>query len=189
MVPLAEFDADDCGDRLRRGAVLVYPTEAVWGLGCDPLHVSAVQRLLDIKQRPAGKGLILVAARLEQLAGWIDLDRLDRARREEIRASWPGPVTWALPCPATVSRLVRGDHETLAVRVSAHPVTAALCRALDGPLVSTSANLAGQPPAFTRDALDPALLARVDGRVRGETGGLAAPSRIRDALSGRDLRP
>lgn len=188
MASVPEFDATDCGELLRSGGVLVYPTEAVWGVGCDPRHAAAVQRLLDIKQRPASKGVILIAARLEQLDDWIHLDRLDGHRQAEIRASWPGPNTWTLPCPGTVSRLIRGDHDTLAVRITAHPVAAALCEALGGPLVSTSANPSGQPPAFAREALDAGLLSAVDGVVRGETGGMGAPTRIRDGITGLDLR-
>jgi L-threonylcarbamoyladenylate synthase len=76
----------------------------------------------------------------------------------------------------------------VAVRVSDHPVVIALCEAFGAPLVSTSANLAGEPPAFSRVALDPQLLAHLDGVTEGETGGLSAPTAIRDALSGFVLR-
>lgn len=177
---------------LRRGGVVAYPTEAVWGLGCDPFDQDAVMRLLAIKQRPVGKGLILVAGALAQLDGLVDWDVLPPARRAAVLATWPGPNTWIVPATARVPDWVTGDHpgdpRGVAVRVSAHPDVVALCAALGGPLVSTSANIGGQPPAFRRDALDPTLLAAIDAVAPGETGGLAAPTAIRDALSDARLR-
>ncbi|MNV78846.1 Threonylcarbamoyl-AMP synthase [compost metagenome] len=105
-----------------------------------------------------------------------------------MRASWPGAHTWALPATPAVPAWISGEHRSVALRVSAHPQAAALCHAHGGPLVSTSANLAGQPPAFRRDQLDRAVLALADGVCEGETGGLAAPTPIRVALTGEVLR-
>ncbi|TXK59737.1 L-threonylcarbamoyladenylate synthase [Alkalisalibacterium limincola] len=182
------IDPARAGVLLRQGGVLVYPTEAVWGIGCDPGHPGAVQRLLDIKQRPVAKGMIVVCDTLARVADWVDLDALPAPRREAVLASWPGPNTWTLPATADAPRMLCGDHDTLAVRVSAHPVVRALCAAFGGALVSTSANRAGEPPAFEEAALDPRLLADVDALVEGRTGGLAAPTPIRDARSGEILR-
>lgn len=177
---------------LRRGGVVAYPTEAVWGLGCDPFDEAAVMRLLAIKRRPVDKGLILIAGALAQLDGLVDWDGLAPARRAAVQASWPGPNTWIVPAtlrvPAWVAGEHPGEHRGVAVRVSAHPVVVALCAAFGGPLVSTSANLGGEPPAFERGALDPALVAKIDTVAPGETGGLDAPTAIRDALSGMQLR-
>ena len=129
---------------LRRGGIVAYPTEGVYGLGCDPADADAVGRLLGLKGRPAGKGLILIADRLDALIPWLaPLDDVTRAR---VVPSWPGPVTWLLPAAPHVPRAVRGDHDTLAVRVTAHPPAVALCAAWGGPLVSTSANRAGGEP-------------------------------------------
>ncbi|HUH90912.1 MAG TPA: Sua5/YciO/YrdC/YwlC family protein [Lysobacter sp.] len=173
---------------LRDGGVIAYPTEAVWGLGCDPFNEAAVLRLLDIKQRPVDKGLILIAGSLAQLDDLLDWEALPPSRRDAVLASWPGPNTWVIPATSRVPPTITGAHDSVAVRISAHPQVVALCGAFGGPLVSTSANLAGQPPAFHRDALDPALLARIDAIVEGETGGLATPTAIRDARSGETLR-
>lgn len=186
MEPLASIDAAVA--QLRRGGLLVYPTEAVWGLGCDPFQPHAVQRLLDLKQRPVGKGVILIAAGIDQLEPLLDLDALPAARRAAVLDSWPGPFTWSLPCAASVPAMLRGDHATLAARVSAHPTVRALCLGFGGAIVSTSANLGGQPPVRQRAQLDPDLLAGVDAILDGETGGLLAPTPIRDALSGELLR-
>ena len=173
---------------LHRGGVIAYPTEAVWGLGCDPFDEAAVTRLLALKQRPVDKGLILVAAEPAQFDGLLDWAALPAARRDAVLASWPGPHTWIVPATARVPRWISGGHAGVAVRVSAHPLVAALCRGFGGPLVSTSANFSGEPPARTRAVLDAALLARLDAVTGGETGGLAAPTSIRDALSGAVLR-
>ena len=182
------LDIASAVDLVRRGGVIAYPTEAVWGLGCDPRNEAAVLRLLRIKQRPVDKGLIVVAAGLEAVRPWLDLASLPAGRMTEVAASWPGPNTWAIPCTPEAPPWVTGRHRSLAVRVSAHPVVVALCEAFNGPIVSTSANLAGQPPAYARDQLDPALLGEIDGVVAGETGGLERPTPIRAALDGAVLR-
>jgi L-threonylcarbamoyladenylate synthase len=173
---------------LNRGGLVAYPTEAVWGLGCDPFVADAVQRLFDLKQRSAAKGVILIAASLEQLEPLIDLAALTEPRRREVLSSWPGPATWTMPCRERVPERLRGEHATLAVRVTAHPVAAALCAAFGRPIVSTSANIAGDPPPRLRGDIDERVLAGVDGLVEGATGGLDRPTPIRDAHSGHPLR-
>jgi L-threonylcarbamoyladenylate synthase len=173
---------------LRAGGVIACPTEAVWGLICDPFNEAAVRRLLAVKQRDVAKGLILAAATRAQFDGLLDAAALPVDRLAAVEASWPGPHTWIVPATAMVPRWITGAHAGVAMRVSAHPIMAALCEKFGGPLVSTSANRAGAPPAFARAALDPALLALLDGVCEGETGGLAAPTAIRDARTGDVLR-
>ncbi len=170
------------------GGVIAYPTEGVWGLGCNPMDDAAVTRLLTIKQRDIAKGLILIAADEAQLAAYIDLRSLPPDRLAEMRASWPGPNTWIVPASASAPKWITGAHRGIAVRVSAHPDVIALCNAFEGAVVSTSANLAGQPSPTRRDYLDPALLSEIDGVCEGETGDRASPSVIRDSLSGDVLR-
>lgn len=171
---------------LRTGAVIAYPTEAVYGLGCDPRNPSAVRRLLTIKRRPLHKGLILIAAEFEQLQPFVE--PLTEAERAQLAATWPGPVTWLLPAKPRVPPWLRGRHTTLAVRVTAHPVAVALCRAFAGPLVSTSANLSGRPPGRNVLIVRRQLAAMVDYVVPGSVGGAARPSEIRDLRSGRVIR-
>ncbi|QDH71289.1 L-threonylcarbamoyladenylate synthase [Marilutibacter alkalisoli] len=173
---------------LRRGGVIAYPTEAVWGLGCDPFNEAAVLRLLDIKQRPVDKGLILIASGVGQLDPLIDWEALSASQRDTVLANWPGPHTWVVPATPRMPRWITGVHDSVAVRVSAHPDVIVLCDSFGGPLVSTSANLTGKPPAFARDELDPVLLERIDAIAGGETGGLHAPTTIRDARDDRLLR-
>ena len=167
------------------GAVIAYPTEAVYGLGCDPCNARAVRRILEIKRRPEHQGLILIAADFSQLEAFVEPPDASVMRR--IWPTWPGPVTWLLPARSVTPRWLTGRHDTLAVRVTAHPLAAALCRAA-GALVSTSANRSGHPPA--RSALQVRL--RLDGDVddilAGDCGGRAQPSTIRDGRTGEVIR-
>ena len=173
---------------LHRGGVIAYPTEAVWGLGCDPRDQAATMRLLALKQREVEKGLILIAADESQLAPFIDMAALDSVQRAAVRASWPGPHTWIVPASNAAPRWITGAHAGIAVRVSVHPPVIALCNAFGGALVSTSANLSGLPAVTSAADLDPRVLALIEGVVEGETGGLSAPTPIRDAATGDTLR-
>jgi L-threonylcarbamoyladenylate synthase len=170
---------------LRTGGLIAYPTEAVWGLGCDPWNEQAVRRLLSLKQRDAGKGLIIIAADTAQIDSL--LAGLSPAQRTTVLASWPGPVTWIVPVDASFPAWVRGSHDSVAVRVSAHAGVQALCRAFGGALISTSANRAGEPP------MDEASLRQqwggtLDYILPGSLGGDLRPSEIRDACTGAILR-
>jgi len=187
MVP-GTLTAIEAAAVIRRGGVIAYPTEAVWGLGCDPLNATATRRLLSIKRRSVDKGLILVASHLDQLHGFMDLGSLARERLEKVLSTWPGPHTWALPAGSAAPAWITGARFSIAVRVSAHPAVVALCDACGHALVSTSTNSAGEPPAHRQEALDPALLQKVDGVLQGETGGMERPTLIRDAASGAVLR-
>lgn len=171
---------------LRRGGVIAYPTEAVWGLGCDPDNDEALARLLHLKARDPAKGVILVAARLQQFNAW--LKGLPPARRVTLAASWPGPNTWLVPDNGRSHALVHGEHDRVALRVSAHPLVAALCEAFGGPIVSTSANVASEPPALSADEVRAIFGDGLDAIVEGELGGLGRPSTIRDLVTGRVLR-
>jgi len=171
---------------LLNGGIIAYPTEAVYGLGCNPVDNSAVMRLLQLKTRPMEKGLILVAATLEQLEAYIVIP--SKEIRVKISATWPGPVTWVLPAKPWVPPTLTGIHHTLAVRVSAHPVVQALCREIDQPLVSTSANLESAPPARSALAVQRIFGQNIDFILHGRVNPLANPTEIRDALTDKILR-
>lgn len=172
---------------VKSGGLIAYPTEAVYGLGCDPRNEGAVRRLLALKHRPMRKGLILIAADFTQLAPFLQpLAATDRAL---IAATWPGPHTWLIPARSDTPRWLRGRHDTLAVRVTAHPLAAALCRICGHPLVSTSANRSGRPPARTALAVRRQLGEKaIDYLLTGSTGGAAQPTEIRDLRTGRRVR-
>jgi L-threonylcarbamoyladenylate synthase len=145
-----------------------------------------VQRLLALKQRPVGKGLILIAADFAQLAAYVT--PLPEPRMGEILAGWPGPATWLLPAAPETPYWLTGTHETIAVRVTAHPQARALCEAWGRPLVSTSANPAGAPPARSALQVRRYFGDRLDLVLTGALGALRRPTSIRDGRSGRLLR-
>lgn len=169
------------------GGIISYPTEAVYGLGCNPLDTDAVLRLLALKQRPVSKGLILIAHDFATLEPW--LEEIPAARRRKILSTWPGPFTWVWPAQPWVPEWLRGEHSTLAVRVTAHPLAARICRAFGGPLVSTSANPASLPPARNPLKIKSYFGNSLDYEVHGPGASLTRPTEIRDALTDRILRP
>jgi L-threonylcarbamoyladenylate synthase len=173
---------------LRAGGVVVYPTEAVYGLGCDPHDRRAVERVFALKGRPATQGVLLIGATFDHVAPYIDLDAVPAERLAAIRAGWPGPHTWIFPRAAGVPAWIAGGHAGLALRVTAHPVAAALCSAVGGARVSTSANPHAEPPA--RDAATGRRYVHdaVDSVIDAPPGGATRPTSIRDALTGAIIR-
>lgn len=175
-----------CED-LRQGKVIAYPTEAVWGLGCDPFQQAAVEKILAIKKRPVEKGLLLVAGDMDQIQALTA--RLDAEQLATLRASWPGPVTWLIPDPDNLyPAWIKGQHSSVAIRVSAHPLVQSLCAEFGGPVVSTSANEAGEPEIRSRLRLIEQFAGSIDCVVDGELGGARSPSTIKDLSSGKTLR-
>jgi L-threonylcarbamoyladenylate synthase len=176
-------------EQLRQGGIIGYATEAVFGLGCDPDNGDAVRRLLEIKQRPIEKGLVLIAADFSQLLPYLDLAALPEGRLEVILDSWPGPYTWIIPARPEVPTWLKGRFSSLAVRVTAHRQVHDLCLAFGKPLVSTSANLTGEPPARSEQQLAELMGADLDYILPGQTDGRANPSLIRDGITGAVVRP
>lgn len=171
---------------LADGGLIAYPTEGVYGLGCLPGEKRTVYRLLRVKRRSWRKGLILIAADLAQLEPLIVLPKGDLLA--QILASWPGPVTWVLRARRSVPAWLSGGRETLAVRVTAHPLAMRLCNRLNSPLVSTSANRSGRPPLTRALQVRRELGTELDDLLVGPLGSLAQPTTIRDGLTGRILR-
>jgi L-threonylcarbamoyladenylate synthase len=170
---------------VRAGGVIAYPTEAVWGVGCDPFNEHAVQRLLALKNRPVEKGLILVADSISQLDFLLHDLPLEWINR--MACTWPGPNTWVVPHQNRVPSWISGRHPGVAVRVTDHPLVRELC-ALTGPLVSTSANPAGRPAARSRLRVQQYFGHELDAVLNGSLGGRKSPSQIRDLISGALLR-
>jgi len=171
---------------IRRGGVIAYPTEAVYGLGCDPRNSEAVKRLLQLKQRKPEKGLILIASAFEQIEPFIA--PLDAKTKKRIDKTWPGPVTWLLPTRPEVPHWITGGHKKLAVRITAHPQASALCEAHEGPLVSTSANRHQQQAARNAMQVRRIFTDQLDYILPGKVGAQNNPTEIRDAASNKIIR-
>ena len=171
---------------LYSGGVIAYPTEAVWGLGCDPYSELAVSRLLELKNRPVSKGLILIASDEAQLQPL--LTGLDKPQRARLTLSWPGPTTWLVPHRGLVPPWVHGEHDTVAVRVTDHPLVRSLCDCFGGAVVSTSANRAGGLAAKAQFQVRRYFGNELDMILPGAVGAHSGPSTIRDLASDRILR-
>ena len=171
-------------DVLLGGGIIAYPTEGVFGLGCLPDDVAAIERLLDIKQRRATKGLILIAATADQFSGWIEANHLDRLPPADPQH----PITWIVRPSGLVPAIVTGGNAGLAIRITTNPTAAAICDAVEMPVTSTSANIAGQQVARNAHVLRRKFGHLVDYIVPGECGPASGPSEIRDLESGAVLR-
>lgn len=204
---------------VQSGRLLAYPTESVWGIGCDPFNEGAVQQLLAIKQRPAEKGMIVVTDSAERIAPL--LATLTDRQRQAVLDSWSTSTsmtakqahTWLLPLSSLPSlsfslsnqsnqtmipTWITGRHNSVAVRVIAHPLIQQLCANLVsaqnpfGLLVSTSCNPSGQTPALTLAQAQAYFATQMDaGQVAylsGDTLGYQLPSQIHDALTGQLIR-
>jgi L-threonylcarbamoyladenylate synthase len=170
---------------LRRGGLIAYPTESCYGLGCDPDNRVAVQRLLRLKQRPQRKGLILIASDYHQVARY--LQPLTPKEQAKLKNDGAQAVTYLMPVLHSAPRWLRGAHDTLAVRLTAHAEAARLCRGVNSALVSTSANRSGQRPAKTY-----AECLRLFGKkvwvLPGRVGKYKKPSTIRTWVDGKIIR-
>lgn len=168
------------------GGVVAYPTEGVFGLGCDPFNADAVGRILTIKGRPVNKGLILIASDISQLLPY--LTPLTKTQLEKLADSWPGPFTWVIPHNGSLPFWVTGGRDNVAVRVTAHPVAAALCADLDAAIISTSANRSGRPALETKLQVQQQLGKDIDYLVPGRVQTPGHASQITDLLSGQQFR-
>lgn len=170
---------------LGRGGLIAYPTESCYGLGCDPDNRTAVLRLLRLKQRPQRKGLILIASGYRQVSRYVQ--PLSSAEQQQVIAAGAQAITYLMPARHSTPRWLRGSHDTLAVRLTAHRQAAQLCRSVDHALVSTSANRSGQRPARTY-----AQCQRLFGRkvwvLPGRVGKRKKPSTIRVWPDGQIIR-
>ena len=150
------------------------------------MNEKAVARVLTLKQRPVDKGLILIASDFTQLEYFCS--PIDESRWYEVQATWPGAHTWLFPVSAACPVQLRGAHPTIAVRVTAHPVAAQLCRLSGSALVSTSANVSGGAPARSAEAVVAVFGDKIDAIVEGEAGGEESVTPIKDAMTGTSVR-
>lgn len=182
-----QVDLEQAADLLKQGQVIAYPTEAVWGLGCDPYDSKAFEQILQLKQRPIEKGVILIAASMQQAMPF--LQGLNAAQLTQLEQSWQPDqraTTWLVPLTDAVPQWISGQHDKVAIRVTHHPLCKALCNAFGAALVSTSANPAGLAPALTIEQVAhyfPKLTSLI-----GQLGQSSSPSRIIDSITGRIIR-
>lgn len=180
------LDTATAVERLRAGHVIAYPTEAVFGLGCDPGNESAVRELLSLKDRHESAGLVLIASDYSQIEPWIT--DIDESLKNKAMQTWPGPVTWLFPRAGVVPDFVAGKHDTVAVRITAHTPSRKLCKAFGSALISTSANPSTAKPARSAEDVHDYFGHHIKGILQGPLGESDKPSEIRDLISGNIIR-
>lgn len=171
---------------IQQGGVIAYPTEAVYGLGCDPFNEVAVRRILKLKGRSESKGLILIAASWEQIKPLVL--PINPKHLLTVKETWPEPITWLFPARVSVPHWIKGASKKIALRITSHPIAHDLCEQLGYPLVSTSANRAGQGPLRTAEEVQETFGEQLDFIVPGEVGSLEKPTEIRDVLTSKVIR-
>ena len=166
---------------LRLGKVIAYPSEGVWGLGCDPRNKEAVLKLLNLKKRPMDKGLILVASNIRQMETYIDLKKY----KKKLMTKWPGPHTWVVPTK-TAPKWIRGEFTSVALRLTEHPVLKLICEDFQGAIVSSSANLQGERPSSTKEEVK--RIFKDVSIIGGELGSLRKGTPIQDIQTEKWIR-
>ncbi len=177
------FNIEQGVHALKQGKIIAYPTEAVFGLGCDPQNEKALLALLELKKRTPNKGMILIASDVEQIIPYIDISQVPKDKWKAIQQSWPGPFTFVFPATKAVHALVKGQYTTVAVRVTAHMVAKHLCEAFGGAIVSTSANISQDSPLRTAQAVYDLFAKNIAGVVAGNVGELLKPTSIQNAVT------
>jgi L-threonylcarbamoyladenylate synthase len=183
---------------LKQGAIVAYPTEAVYGFGCDPNNHEALAEILELKQRSGKKGMILIAADSTQLEYYIDFSGIPIERYKDIMQTWPGFTTWIMPINKSnlqhIDPIIYGQYDTIAVRVTNHPVVKKLCELFGGPIISTSANISGETEVKDIKQLleliqkSKKLYSSIKAIVAGDLGGYDKPSTIKDGLTSDLIR-
>jgi len=186
MTSFTLLDTDMAAEQLRAGHVIAYPTEAVFGLGCDPSNETAVRKLLALKGRHEAAGLVLIASDFSQLLPWVA--DVPAALKDKAMQSWPGPVTWLFPRADDVPNYVAGEHDTIAVRITAHQPSRDLCDAFGSALISTSANHSSATPARSVAEVNQYFGQSLGGVLAGRLGDGSKPSEIRDLLTDTIIR-
>jgi L-threonylcarbamoyladenylate synthase len=182
---LSPWRRGQLGLLLDNAGVIAYPTEGVWGLGCLPVSEAAVMHVLDLKKRDWRQGLLLVASGMDQVAPY--LEGLTDDEWHVLASAWPGPTTYLVPDNGLAPAWIVGNHDTLGLRVSQHPLVRQLCDWF-GPLVSTSANISGHPSATSALEVRRYFGAGIDALVPGQLGGADGASRIVHLESGQVIR-
>ncbi len=171
---------------IKQGGVISYPTESVFGLGCNPNDLSAVLQLLEMKQRDMSKGLLLVADNVAQLEPYINISDLQTVNK--LMAETSKPVTWLVPCRYLTPVWLTGKHQAIAVRISRHPIVKQLCSQFNAALVSTSANISGQCSTKKAWQVRKRFADKVNYYVPGELGSFATESEIRNIITDEVIR-
>jgi len=170
---------------IQQGGIIAYPTEAVFGLGCDPLDLDAVESICSLKHRSLEQGLILIVSRLDQARPYTTASdtQLKKLQKKTSR-----PITWLLPKSDLCPPWITGQYDSIAIRCTTHPIALQLCEYTGQALVSTSANISRHPPAQNARDVRRIFGNNINIILHDDTGNQTKPSEIRDLISGKKLR-
>lgn len=157
IVPPTPAGLKAAADALRRGEIVAYPTETVYGLGVDPFNEAALRRLYTAKGRDPSNPVLLIIGALEQLDDVVAA--VSSKARAYADAFWPGPLSILFPASERLPSLVQSAGNRVCVRWTSNPIAAKLCMAFGGAIVSTSANASGDAPARTPQHVPPEAIA------------------------------
>ncbi|PPI86517.1 L-threonylcarbamoyladenylate synthase [Candidatus Pantoea edessiphila] len=178
---------EKCIKELKQNGIIIYPTEAVFGLGCNPESKTAVKKLIILKNRSPNKGFILIAANYDQLKSYVADDKISAFQRNYMFSRWPGHVTFIVPTLPKTPKWIIGNFDSVAIRISKNPYVRKLCTKFGKPIISTSANLSNQNPCRTFEDV-----VKQFGQsfpiLFGSTCGLKHPSEIRNIITGDLIR-
>lgn len=182
--PLHILDLNEARQALLEGRLVLYPTETLYGLGCDAMNPDAAAAVFLVKRRSLTLPLPVIIGSFEMLSQVAHVNRYARALMEVF---WPGPLTIVLPAKKNVPDMLTGRLRRVAVRFSSHPAACELCAAIGGPIVASSANISGTPAVSRRDELDPELLRGTAGLyASGPEPAGGWPSTVVDAFENAD---
>lgn len=157
---------------LRQGGLILYPTDTVWGIGCDATCEAAVRKIFALKQRSDAKAMLCLLDAAGKLQGYV---------RQVPEMAWDlielttKPLTIIYPGAQNVAPSLVAEDGSLGIRITEEPFTKALCAALHHPLVSTSANISGEPAARNFSEVTDAIRQGVDYVVRYRQGDRSEP--------------
>lgn len=172
---------------LKNQEIILYPTEGVYGIGADARNEELARAICEIKGRPFTKGLIVLTDSLERLQDWIM--PLSNEQQEMMKTLDFGfHHTWLLPRTDLCPDILSGDSPDLAVRLTIHPVARALCEGLQSPLISTSANVQGEPAILQLEDALQFSSSKVKGVVAGDLGGIPQATKIQHIVTGKIYR-
>ena len=165
--------------------IFAYPTEGVWGIGCNPFSEKAVKKLILLKKRPKNKGIIILGGSMEQLTPFTE--HLDEKLKKRMYSKWPGPHTWLVSSSSRTQKWLLCPTGLIALRLSSHKRVIKLTETLGMPICSTSANLSGNEPAKDSNEIrtffkDKVLI------IEGELGSLKKPTPVQILESKEWLR-
>ena len=170
---------------VRQGGVIVYSTDTVLGLGCDPNNQIAVEKILWLKQRSVDKGLIFLVTGLNEMENFSKT--LSTSQHEKINSSIDSkPTTWLLPANNKSPPWITGKQSSIAIRITQHRIAKQLCSAV-GAIVSTSANISKYPTIQNEQQIRSWFGPYIDYVILGPPG-TGQPSEIRDLITGKVVR-